>query len=76
MNTPPSALHFFKIICDLLGISIDWEHRSAIVDALLLLWQQENMTSARHVLPALTSLLSAAVPPSVKVSRLESLLPR
>jgi len=67
MNSPPTALHFFNIICDLLGISIDWSHRSAIADAILLLWQQEGLSNTRHVIAALTSLLNATVPPSVKV---------
>ena len=67
LDEPATALRFFNVVCDLLGISIDWDHRSAIADALLLLWQQENMSSKRHVVPALTSILNAAVPPSVKV---------
>ena len=68
MNSPPTALHFFNIVCDLLGISIDWDHRSAIADAIQLLWQQEGMSSTRHVIPAITSVLNATVPPSLKVS--------
>nr|CAB3267739.1 WD repeat-containing protein 97-like [Phallusia mammillata] len=49
-----------------MGISIDWAHRCGITDALLLLWQQEDLRDHRHLLAALGSILNASVPPSPK----------
>ena len=59
---------FFRAICDTLGMSLDWEHRHAIADALMLLWVQESLTDSRHLVTCLNAILTASVPPDLKVS--------
>ncbi|CAK8684815.1 unnamed protein product [Clavelina lepadiformis] len=63
---PYSALQFFNVLCDVMGISIDWDHRCGIVNALLLLWQQEGIAESRHVVASMGAILNASVPPTAK----------
>nr|XP_026692602.1 WD repeat-containing protein 97-like isoform X1 [Ciona intestinalis] len=66
ITQPYTAIQFFNVLCDIIGISIDWDHRCAIADALLLLWQQEGIKDHRHLVAALSSILNATVPPNPK----------
>lgn len=68
MKKPYTAAQFLNIVADILGQATDWDIRKQIVDALVLLWQQESGTSSRYALAALLSILDHTNPPSPKVS--------
>nr|XP_039256457.1 WD repeat-containing protein 97-like isoform X1 [Styela clava] len=66
LRRPHVASQFCNIISDVMGIATDWDFRRAIVDALLMLWQQEDIVDTKHIINAINFVLNSSNPPSPK----------
>lgn len=66
VKRPYDVGQFFNIISDLVGIATDWDVKRAVADALLLLWQQEDIKDKRHMIMAINLVLNSLHPPSPK----------
>lgn len=62
------ASQFANAVSDVIGIATDWDIRRGAVDALYLLWQQEDVVDTRHLVTAVNLVLNSTRPPSPKVS--------
>lgn len=66
LNRPYVASQFANAVSDVIGIATDWDIRRGAVDALYLLWQQEDNVDTRHLVTAVNLVLDSTRPPSPK----------